>query len=271
MFFQSIILFSSSLFTTWACPEHSYDESGSALQKRAEGQDWAYEASYNWGMINENYTLCQTGTMQSPIPLLFTQGLSLGHKPTFSNAAQVAGTFLNWGYGPGFTVAKNLSSTTTVTFEDGKDGVNETAYLKGWHIHSPADHSVQADRSKAELHFVYGDASGADRAVFAFRVDPGNTRSAFFDQLPAMISFREKKRQIPISMDLELALEEVNHFSEFWTYRGSLTSPPCWEGIRWYVARNILFVSNEQMQSILAVSTYSARAEQEVWLHAINV
>jgi carbonic anhydrase len=50
-----------------------------------------------------------------------------------------------------------------------------------------------------------------------------------------------------------------------------LTSPPCREGIRFFIARNILFVSNAQMQDILRVSTYSARAEQEVWMHEINV
>lgn len=57
----------------------------------------------------------------------------------------------------------------------------------------------------------------------------------------------------------------------FFPTTGSLTSPPCTEGIRFFVARNILFVGNQQMQDILGVSTYSARAEQEVWLHQINV
>lgn len=72
-------------------------------------------------------------------------------------------------------------------------------------------------------------------------------------------------------MNAEMALAEVNRFSDFWTYQGSLTSPPCTEGIRFWVARNVMFVSNAQMQEILAVSTYSARAEQEVWMHQINV
>jgi carbonic anhydrase len=40
--------------TIIACPDHEFHSSGSALQKRAAGQDWAYEASYNWGMINES-------------------------------------------------------------------------------------------------------------------------------------------------------------------------------------------------------------------------
>lgn len=52
--------------------------------------------------------------------------------------------------------------------------------------------------------------------------------------------------------------------------RGSLTSPPCTEGIRFYVARQIIFVGVEQMRAILRVSHYSARAEQEVWQHEIN-
>lgn len=55
------------------------------------------------------------------------------------------------------------------------------------------------------------------------------------------------------------------------TIKGSLTSPPCTEGVRFFVARNILFVGNEQMRQILNASTYSARSEQEVWLHQINV
>jgi carbonic anhydrase len=182
---------------------------------------------------------------------------------------QMNGTFYNWGYGPSFNV-EATGPRNSVVFED--TGKNETAYLKGWHIHSPADHSVQGDRSKAELHMVFSDANGNDRAVFAIRIDPGNSDSAFFKQLPKMISFREKDRQLPSTIiDANLALREVNSFAEFWTYRGSLTSPPCREGVRWYVARNILFVSNQQMQAILTVSTYSARAEQEVWMHAINV
>jgi carbonic anhydrase len=146
---------------------------------------------------------------------------------------------------------------------------NETVYLKGWHIHSPADHSVQGDRSKAELHLVHANADGVEKAVVAIRVDPGNAPSAFFSQFLNVPSF-DNKTSIPMEMDALQSLKEVNMFNEFWTYRGSLTSPPCREGVRWYVARNVLFTSVQQMQEILAVSTYSARVEQEVWQHQIN-
>ncbi|KAJ9626553.1 hypothetical protein H2203_004186 [Taxawa tesnikishii (nom. ined.)] len=163
----------------------------------------------------------------------------------------------------------NYTTLSSFTFEDSNG--NETAYLSGWHIHAPADHSVQGDRSKAELHFVHVDAEGHTRAVLAFRIDPGNANSSFFAQLPELVSYRNTTERVNATMNPSLALDEVNHFNEFWTYKGSLTSPPCTEGIRWYLARNILFVSNEQMQALLRVSHYSARAEQEAWLHQINV
>lgn len=38
-----------------ACPDHDFHPvDGTALRKRADGQDWAYEASFNWGMINSS-------------------------------------------------------------------------------------------------------------------------------------------------------------------------------------------------------------------------
>ena len=151
------------------------------------------------------------------------------------------------------------------------NGVNQTVYMASWHIHAPGDHTVQADRSKAEMHFVHVDADGHEKVVLAFRVDPGNAPSQFFSDIPAYTTFNDTTQRIVTNVNPNRALNEVQMFNDFWTYRGSLTSPPCREGIRWYLARQILFVSDTQMQDILRMCTYSARAEQEVWGHQINV
>jgi carbonic anhydrase len=195
-----------------------------------------------------------------------SNGLSYNHVPKFSYNGSIAGNFFNWGYGPAFTVAHNGDWTKhpSVTYD------NETVYLKGWHIHAPADHSVNGARSKGELHLVHVDASGHEAAVMAIRIDPGTADSRFISQLPEMIGFNSMDEFESISIDLTSALESVQYFNEFWTYQGSLTSPPCHEGIRWFVARQILFTGVEQMQAILRASTYSARAEQQVWRHRIN-
>ncbi|KAM0270434.1 hypothetical protein ACHAQH_009444 [Verticillium albo-atrum] len=257
--------------TVLACPGHE-NSVPMGVMRRQEGApppptDWAYEASFNWGRINENYTLCQTGTQQSPIALSLSNGLSLNHRPSFNYPANVTGNFFNWGYGPAFTITHPegvYTGNPSFTFD------NKTVYMVGWHIHSPADHTVGGDRSKSEMHFVHVDAEGHEAAVLAFRLDPGNEDNAFLSQLPAMIGFNETGTQVEASLDLGLALESVMHFNEFWTYQGSLTSPPCHEGIRWFVARQLMFAGVGQMQAILGASTYSARAEQEVWQHRIN-
>jgi carbonic anhydrase len=275
MLFRPLALAAALVSYTSACPDHANNQ-----HSRLEGRqnptdpgsnatvknDWAYEASFNWGKINPKYGLCQNGTQQSPIALSLGNGLALNHVPKFNYNGSIKGNFYNWGYGPAFTVAHNGSWTDHPSFTYDE----ETVYLKGWHIHSPADHSVGGDRSKAELHLVHVDAKGHEAAVMAIRLDPGNFDSPFFSQLPAMIGFNDMNVYQPASLDLMLALQSVQLFNEFWTYQGSLTSPPCHEGIRWFVARQILFTGVEQMQQILAASTYSARAEQEVWQHRIN-
>ncbi len=219
-------------------------------------------------ILSLEYALCQQGTQQSPIALGLNQGLSQFHQPSFEGyTGNVTGNFYNWGYGPAFTLdhpEDEYTSLPSMTYD------NETLYLRGWHLHAPADHSVAGDRSKAELHMVHVDEEGEEGAVLAIRLDPGASPSPFFDHLPPMIGFNDTRQIMGVEIDPRLALDGVNSFNEFWTYQGSLTSPPCTEGIRWFVARSILFTSVNQMIQILGASTYSARAEQEVWLHQIN-
>jgi carbonic anhydrase len=269
--------------------------------------------TWNGGFLAD-YELCQTGTMQSPIPLRIDQGLSQQHIITLdaNYGLPVAGHFYNWGYGPAFELSQdsgctngtaahgctNLTGLPSFSFHNDttafKDDVlsttkreTETVYLISWHIHAPADHTVQGDRSKAELHLVHVNSAGDERAVLAVRIDPGiASYSPFIAQLPlpssgensatpamsTFPSFQQLDRNIPITnMNMGLAMLEAGDFQEFWTYRGSLTSPPCREGVRFFVARQIMFVSNAQMQDVLRISRFSARDLQQVWMHQINV
>ncbi|KAK4990024.1 hypothetical protein LTR50_002800 [Elasticomyces elasticus] len=272
------LLLATAIASVTACPDHSNYQSHPHLAPRQtitsnpgrNATDWAYEASYNWGRIKPAYELCQTGTQQSPIAIGNNIGLSNYHHPNFTGYGDgnVTGNFFNWGYGPAFTLKHSGDDWTdlpSMQFDD------ETVYLKGWHIHAPADHSVGGRHSKAELHMVHVTAEGHERAVIGIRIDPGSSDSEFFAQLPQpLIGFNDTTQDVGVTVDMRAALAEVNDLSEFWTYKGSLTSPPCREGIRWFVARSVLFVGVEQMRDVLRVCTYSARAEQEVWRHEIN-
>ncbi|CAN8102745.1 unnamed protein product [Discula destructiva] len=258
-----------------ACDLH---ETGMILTKRSDAPPSAsppkaydYTASWNWANLDPDaYGTCQNGSQQSPIALSLTNGLARRHTPHFNYPPSVAGKFKNWGYGPAFDVTykpENMSSNPSITFD------NETDYLVGWHIHTPGDHTINGFRSRAELHLVHNDMKRKARVILAILIEPGVEENPFIATLPKPFiqpNASSPNDHVETSLDLAALLTYASNFKEYWTYEGSLTSPPCTEGERWFVARQIMFVSRNQMKAILGASRYSARVEQRVWEHRIN-
>lgn len=247
----------------YTAPLHHQKRQLTTIETGRKETYWRYDASYDWGKIDPAYGVCQNGTRQSPIALQRGGGLSNYHQPAFEYEGKiVTGNFVNWGHGPAFTLYHpegDFSALPKMKFDD------EEVFLIGWHIHSPADHTVDGYRAKSEMHLVHANAEGDPRAVVAIRIDPGKGPSTFITSLPTpFISFNETTAYSNTQLDLLEPLREVSMLTEFWTYSGSLTSPPCEEGVRWFVARTVMYVGIEQMQQILHVSTYSARVEQQV-------
>lgn len=262
------IAFLSTISLALACPQHESQQEQYGLGKRSGGStSWSYSIPNNWGSLSKDYTTCQTGTTQSPIGIHLYQSLASVHVASFKYSSAADGTLSNWGYGPTFTLNTtngDLSANPSMTYDD------ETVFLKGFHTHSPSEHLVANKRSRAELHLVHATADGHERAVVSIRIDPGSAPSPFLAQLLSQTPAFDSSDKVPLTVDPSLALQEVDMVNEFWTYKGSLTTPPCTEGIRWFVAKKVLQVSVEQMQALLGVSKYSARMEQEVWQHDIN-
>lgn len=143
-------------------------------------------------------------------------------------------------------------------------------------MHPPTTPSTPPAQ-RAELHFVHATASGKERAVLAFMIDPvpyGTVaNSTFFESFPltSIPSYHDHTTKVPLTLDLKQALTEVNNVKNYWAYEGSLTSPPCTEGMRWFVAGTKMNVGTEQMQELLANTTYGAREEQKIWGQKVNV
>jgi len=147
---------------------------------------------------------------------------------------------------------------------------DEEVYLTGWHIHTPAEHIIEGVQSKAELHLVHTNSEGKPRAVVGIRIDPGVTSSSFFEQWLEVLPTMKDESVVEMEMDIAAVLNHTGVLENFWTYEGSLTSPPCSEGIRWFVASEILRVDIEQMKKLLESSMYSARVVQSLWEQHVN-
>lgn len=123
------------------------------------------------------------------------------------------------------------------------------------------------------MHFVHADAQGNPRSVLSFLIQPSprnRTQSRFFNQIPQPFPSLDAEHQRPMRLDPTLAIQDVGGFKKFWSYEGSLTTPPCTEGLRWFVSQEPLYVDNDTLQSILGVSRYSARPSQQRWMHGLN-
>ncbi len=180
------------------------------------------------------------------------------------------GSFFNWGFGPAYTLYHQGGDVTTLPvlkFDD------RTVYLSGWHIHFPSEHSINGVRSRAELHMVHVDENGKPASVVGIRIDPSpesGHSSAFFKQLPSFPGFNDTGLVEGVMISPIKAIEEVGDGEEYWTYAGSLTTPPCTEGIRWFVTAQPLLVSREQMVTLLASGRFSNRVQQFVWEQSVN-
>lgn len=73
------------------------------------------------------------------------------------------------------------------------------------------------------------------------------------------------------ALSVAAALSEGGDLKSYWTYKGSLTTPVCSEGLRWWVSGKTMTVSQAQMDGILAASDFSARGVQKIKSHNVGV
>ncbi|KAH7350578.1 alpha carbonic anhydrase [Rhexocercosporidium sp. MPI-PUGE-AT-0058] len=254
-----------ALGSVLGCPEHTPE---AALRKRADenadehplGATWSFANQAAWSTIN---SICSTGTMQSPINL--SGAFSKVYAPTFKYSVPALGALSNWGYGPSYTLNGTSGAPTFTT--------SGTEYfLLGFHTHTPSDHTINNKSAPAELHLVHGDATGAPKGVLGFPLSVG-AKSAFFAQILGPEGAPNTTSKLLLDnhqMDMSLAVKEGGNFKSYWTYKGSLTTPPCTEGKRWWVSGKSLTVSQAQMDELMSISEDSARAVQKIQAHDVG-
>ncbi|PNS19159.1 hypothetical protein CAC42_1895 [Sphaceloma murrayae] len=251
---------------------HARQVGGPVTPRTPNSYDWDYE-DQDWAAIKPAYQICSTGTQQSPIALNSRNGYATTHKPDFSanRVSKRKGFFYNGGHGVYFTLDHPSGDYTTLPsmkFD------SETVYLGGWHTHTPAEHTVNGAKPQAEIHFVWYTGSGSPRAVVGFHIYGGAQPSRFFSQFPTPwpgVDVQDK--QVELTIDLAPLESVANGFRRYWTYQGSLTTPGCSEGLRWFFNANRFGVSNAQLQEILRVGgdESSSRNINAIKAHAVNV
>jgi carbonic anhydrase len=136
--------------------------------------------------------------------------------------------------------------------------------LAQFHFHTPSEHTLDGVSYPLELHLVHVDSTGAPAVVVGLFIKRGARNTALgaaFDNLPQNEGDVSQPANATINA-AHLLPSNTTHFR----YDGSLTTPPCSEGIRWYVMRTPIEMSDAQIAAYqsLAGLNPSARPLQPV-------
>ncbi|WP_440886865.1 carbonic anhydrase [Vibrio sp. WZ-1] len=206
------------------------------LAGTANAANWGYEGEHGPAHWGEFASECAKGQNQSPINIDSTIEAKLA-KLQFNYDGKVISLLNN-----GHTLQTSLEGNNTLKV-DGKDFA-----LKQFHFHTPSENHVDGKEYPLEAHFVHSDEDG-NLAVVAVFFKVGDANSALA-KLLQNIPDKEQNVAIKAPFDAD-ALIPMD--KEYYRFNGSLTTPPCSEGVRWLVLKEAQSISPEQVKEFAKV------------------
>ena len=212
-------------------------------------EHWSYEGENgpaNWGKINTAWAKCGAGNRQSPIDIrdgmrVDLEQIVFDYKPSSFNVID-----------NGHTIQVTLSGGNYITVQ------NRSYELIQFHFHRPSEERVNGRGFEMVVHLVHKDAEGklAVVAVLLERGKAHNMIQTVWNNLPL-----EKLDVVSPSVVLDVN-EILPKHREYFTFMGSLTTPPCSEGVLWLVMKEPQQASPAQMALFSRLYPLNARPIQ---------
>ncbi|MEW2078157.1 carbonic anhydrase family protein [Streptomyces sp. NPDC013433] len=218
--------------------------------KSPETPHWSYEGATgpeHWASLSEDFETCEKGREQSPVDL--TEDVAVEtDTPVTVHYKPVTAELVNNGH----TVQANVSAGSSIV-------VDGTTYqLRQFHFHLPSEHTEDGGHAAMEMHFVHEDSKGG-LAVLGVLMRTAKGHSAFTDlwkHLPA-----EEGGQSHITRPVDLTRFLPGDRDQY-RYEGSLTTPPCTEGVKWTVLEDQVRVTPRQVAAYRELFPRSNRPVQ---------
>lgn len=205
----------------------------------AEGVHWEYSGEAgpdNWAKLSPEFSAC-AGKNQSPINL--TGFIEAELDPITFNYKAGSSEILNNGH----TVQVNAVPGSSITI----DGVQFE--LKQFHFHAPSENLIDGKSYPLEAHLVHADKNG-NLAVVAVMFTEGEKNRALEKAWGQMPQEAGGKQMLASSIS---PLEILPPHRNYYRFNGSLTTPPCSEGVRWLVIKHTASASKEQIEKFAHV------------------
>lgn len=243
-------------------PSHTQSETKKIAEKTSDssndghnGAHWSYsgkEGPDHWGSLSEEFALCSEGRNQSPVDLREQMAVGAQGLPELDiRYRDVPLKIINNGH------------TVQVKYPLGsyiKIGGKRYELLQ-YHFHTPSEHKKEGFNYPMEVHLVHSDGDG-NLAVIGILFQEGEA-NPHIDKLLGYIPKEKNKLQLHEND----SLNPVNFLpgnTEFYKYSGSLTTPPCSEGVYWMVFKQPVEASARQLMQMNEVMGENARPVQDI-------
>ncbi|OCF93341.1 carbonic anhydrase [Gilliamella sp. wkB7] len=201
---------------------------------------WGYEGQEkpeNWGKLSPEYSTCENGKNQSPINI--DHALKTEHENLKFSFKPSKQEIINNGH----TVQVNVSGDNQLILDD------QIFTLQQFHFHTPSENTIKGKSYPMEAHFVYKNKDG-ELTVVALMFNNGEANPEIakaWQQMPAEI---DNKTILEKTVDIKTLFPKK---LDYYRFSGSLTTPPCSEGVRWIVLEQAVTASDEQIQKFHSI------------------
>ena len=223
--------------------------------KKHDKEHWSYEGDggpAHWGELKEEFATCKTGGMQSPVNIP-SNSESSEDGPVISYSTKPFSVIDN-----GHTVQANLEEGNTITLEGKKYS------MKQIHFHSPSENQLNGKSFPLEGHIVHKAEDGSLAVVGIFFDSAADAKenpvlNKIWAHVPAE---KEKDHKVEGEMlDLTMIFPEERSMFRF---DGSLTTPPCSEGVKWNVFEGVTKIPAQQIEAFKKHYSNNARPVQDL-------
>ncbi|WP_027137562.1 carbonic anhydrase [Gaetbulibacter saemankumensis] len=205
-----------------------------------EATHWSYSgetAPEHWAELEQGSD-CD-GHNQSPINIITKDVVET---PTKNH--------LNILYSPQTFIKKVINNGHTIQFDfesgDSISYLGDTHYLKQIHFHEPSEHKINGIIYPIETHLVHLNKSG-NITVLSILGEEGE-ESQVFEFLESFLPLKNgESKDIHKNIDLSSFFLNEKHF---YSYTGSLTTPPCWERVNWVVFKEPIILSVDEVEKL---------------------
>jgi carbonic anhydrase len=213
---------------------------------------WSYSGEggpAHWGALEKDYAVCAVGHAQSPIDIETAKVRKQNLAPLVFDYKPGALHIINNGH----SIQVNVPAGSTLTV--GGDRYS----LVQFHFHHPSEELVNGKRSAMVAHLVHRDSQG-HLAVVAVLLDPGQS-NATIATLWRNLPHAQGHEAVPAGVTVNPA-GLLPATRDYYTFPGSLTTPPCSEGVRWFVLKTPARISGDELATFAKIYPANARPPQ---------